>query len=67
MIMKVIEDNGAIFNSNTHVNKEAAFQCYNIGTRCYYGTGANNPLATYITLTPLAYTIREAKFYTSQY
>jgi hypothetical protein len=50
-------------------NKEAAFQCYNVETDCYYPStaAADNPKATSIKLTPLSSKINSDKFYTSQF
>jgi hypothetical protein len=42
MIMKVIDFNGVNQYSCTDVAKQAAFQCYGVGTHCIYTTLAGN-------------------------
>jgi hypothetical protein len=66
MIMKVIENNN--IDTNTHINKEMAYQYYGVGTPCYYPVAAvADPSATWIMLTPQSYKITRANFYTSQF
>jgi hypothetical protein len=65
--MKVISYNGIDTNTCTHPNKEIAYQCYSIGTQCYYQIEANvKPSVASIMLTLQSWKITKANFYTSQ-
>jgi hypothetical protein len=53
MIMNVIDNNGVETNACTHLNKEMAYQCYGVGTPCYYPAAViADPVATWFKLTP---------------
>jgi hypothetical protein len=47
--------------------KQAAFQCYGVGTQCIFTTGADVAPGAWIQLIPQAYTIPSANFYTSKF
>jgi hypothetical protein len=63
MIMKVISFNGVATITNDIPEKEATYQCYSVGTPCYYSTGANNnPIATWIMLTRYLIKVEKLNF-----
>jgi hypothetical protein len=67
MFMKVIDYNCIDTYSCFHATKQAYYQCYGVGTQCFYPTIAANTPNTWLMLTPKSYKIHSANFYTSQF
>jgi hypothetical protein len=60
--MKFLDFNNVDQYACTDVNKQRAFQCYGIGTPCYFTIAAGNAPNAWVQLPPPSYTITKADF-----